>query len=59
MATAFTDQELNTIAVWASQAAAKAEPKRSYMPWPYDTAMAIFDKAHKERMERQKKGREG
>lgn len=56
MATAFTDQELNTIAVWASQAAAKAEPKRSYFPWPYEMAMTIFDKAHLERMNRKKEG---
>lgn len=56
MATAFTDRELNTIAVWASQAAAKAELHRSYMPEPYDRAMAIFDKAHEEREKRKREG---
>lgn len=56
MATAFTDRELNTIAVWASQEAAKAAPKRSYWPEPYDRAMAIFDKAHEEREKRKKEG---
>ncbi len=56
MATAFTDKELNTIAVWVSQAAAKAELHRSYWPEPYERAMTIFDKAHQERMKREREG---
>lgn len=56
MAPEFTDQELNTICVWASQAAAKAELKRSYWPEPYERAMTIFEKAHQERERRKREG---
>ncbi len=56
MAPEFTDKELNAICVYASQAAAKAELKRSYWPEPYEMAMTIFNKAHEERMKREREG---
>ena len=52
----FTDKELNLICVWASQAAERARPKMSYWPEPYESAKAIFNKAHEERIKREKEG---
>ena len=56
MAPEFTIQELNLICVWASQAAEKARFHLSYWPEPYERAKAIFDKAHEERMKREREG---
>ena len=56
MAPEFTTQELNMICVWASQAAEKARLKMSYWPEPYERAMTIFDKAHEERIKREREG---
>ena len=56
MAPDFTTDELNMICAWAMQAADRAKLHISYYPAPYEKARAIFDKAHEERMKREREG---